>query len=218
MRYLAGVVLAVGLFAASVVGANTVDPGKYFFSDHPNGALNSDYGLRLDILDPPSGVGPTFSTTLGGASVVLRWDGSGTATITGTVFNNETGNLWSIRHVLTGVTASGTGFVATGGVMTVNVADEDQTLYGASVYTFYSVPAGGNAFVAQGDDHRCNTTPDCGPLVARGWLNIEGNGVDSNDGSTDDWLVQIQPVPLPAAVWLLLGALGVFRAAAKRVA
>ncbi|MEL6368240.1 MAG: hypothetical protein AAFR91_10900 [Pseudomonadota bacterium] len=149
--------------------------------------------MRLDILVLPSGVGPTFSTTLDGASVVLSWDGSGTATIAGTIFNNETGHLWSIRHVLTGVTASGTGFVATGGEMTVNVANEDQNLYGATVYTFFSVPAGSIAFVAQGDDHRCGNTPDCGPLVARGWLNIEGNGVVANDGSIDDWLVQLQP-------------------------
>lgn len=211
-------VLLVTVFWAlsALASANTVAPGNYFLLDHPNGALSSDYGLRLDILDPPSGNGPTFSTTLGGARVTLSWDGSGTATISGTIFNNETGNLWSITHVLSGVTATGSGFTATGGTMTVNVAAADQLLYGATVYTFYSVPAGGDAFIAQGDNHRCGNTQDCGPLIARGWLNIAGAGVAGNDGSIDDWLVQLRPVPLPAAIWLLLATLGVFRVGALR--
>ncbi len=208
-------VLALVLISG-VASANTVIPGQYFLGDHPNGALSDDYGLRLDILDPPSGTGPTFSVELGGARVTLTWDGSGTAIISGSILNNETGNLWTIRHVLTGVAASESGFVATGGTLTVNVAEADQALYGATVYTFFSVPAGGDSFVAKGDNHRCGSTPDCGPLVARGWLNIAGNGVDVNDGSIDDWLVQLTPVPLPAAFWMLLGALGVFRVSVKR--
>ncbi|MEL7311204.1 MAG: hypothetical protein AAFN07_06835 [Pseudomonadota bacterium] len=191
--------------------ANTVVPGDYFVLDHPNGALSSAYGLRLDILDPPAGTGPTFSTTLGGARVVLSWDGSGTATLSGTIFNNQTGRLWTVNHLLTGVVSDGSGFIATGGVMTVGVAEADQALYGATVFTFYSVPAGGDAFVAAGDSHRCGSDSNCGPLIARGWLNIDGNGVAQNDGSVEDWLVQLKPVPLPAAVWLLISALGAFR-------
>ena len=204
----------VALFAATAQ-ANTVVPGEYFLIDHGNGNLGSNYGLRLDILDPPAGAGPTFSVSSGDARVTLSWDGSGTAVIQGVMVNNETGNLWTVTHTLTGITATSDGFIASFGEMTVGVAAEDQDLYGASVYTFFSVPSGQDAFVAAGDDHRCGSDPDCGPLVARGWLNIEGVDTRQNDGSTEDWLVQLRPVPLPAAVWMLLAGLGMFGAARR---
>lgn len=203
------------ILSSSAAFAATLTPGSYFLLDHPDGQLNTqDYGLRLDILDPPSGVGPTFSVQQNGASAILNWDGGSTATITGTMLNNATGNLWSVEHNLTGVSAVGGpngGFSATGGTLTATVAAADQSLYGANVYTFFSVPAGGDAFLALGDDHRCGKRPDCGPLIARGWLNLSGEPLGSGGATVEDWLVQLTPVPLPAGVWLLLGGLALTR-------
>lgn len=205
---------------ASQAQADSVTPGSYFLLDHPDAALNPPpYGLRLDILDPPNGLGPTFSTTLGGASVILTWDGGSSASISGTIFNNATGNLWSVQHELTGVTSVGGadgGFKASGGTMTVSVAAADVALYGADMYTFFSVPAGGDAFLALGDDHRCGNRADCGPLVARGWLNLTGEQLANGGNTIEDWLVQLTPVPLPATAWLLLSALGLFGGAGLR--
>lgn len=206
---------AVLVLASGVARADMLVPGDYFLLDHPDGALSPQpYGLRLDILEPPAGVGPTFSTTVGGARVVLSWDGGSTASITGTIFNNHTGNLWTVDHRLTGVSVLGGpngGFTASGGTLTANVATDDVALYGASVFTFFSVPEGGEAFIAAGDGHRCGGHPDCGPLVATGWLNLSGEPTKNGGATVEDWLVQLTPVPLPAPVFLLLGGLVLLR-------
>ncbi|MEL7536665.1 MAG: hypothetical protein AAFZ58_00575 [Pseudomonadota bacterium] len=200
---------------ASSAYATAVTPGVYFLLDHPDGAISPPpYGLRTDILSPPAGQGPTFSVETGAASVTLTWNGGTTATIAGTLYNNETGNLWTVTHDLTGVTVVGGpngGFFATAGVLTLDVPMADQGLYGAAQFTFISELKDGMAFTALGDDYRCGSRPDCGPLVGRGWVEQPGA-----QNSTDDWLVQLTPVPVPAAVWLLLSGLGLLRVVRRR--
>lgn len=216
-RTLLSILLSIALMGATASAqATVVTPGQYFLLDHPAASLPSSYGLRLDILDPPAGAGPTFSVSTNGAQVILNWDGGSSATITGSMFNNETHTMWTVTHTLTGVTATSDGFIATGGTMVVNVPMADQMLYGASTYTFFSVPAGGDAFVAAGDNHRCGSHPDCGPLVARGWLNLSGEPLQNGGNTIEDWIVQLQPVPLPAAAWLLLSGAGLFAGMTRR--
>ena len=45
----------------------------------------------------------------------------------------------------------------------------------------------------------------------RGWFDL-----DPHDGTTNDWLVQVQLVPLPAAVWLFISGLGMLGFAGRR--
>ncbi len=71
-----------------------------------------------------------------------------------------------------------------------------------NVFLFNATPAG-NVFTADDSGHRCGSHEGCGPLVARGWVVPEFfDPVGSND-----WLVQLTPVPVPAALPLLISGL-----------
>ena len=198
LRNMAVAVLAMVsvLFAGHSMAA-TLTAGIYQLLDHPDGNLTGSqgpYGLRLDVIDPPNGAGPVFSTELNGASVFLTWDGGANASISGSVYNNATMELWQVSHVFTGVTAvagPNGGFTADGGTLTVTDFDNNVTVYQSHIDT----QGTGVAFLALGDDHRCqNHEPDCGPFVARGWLNATG---------TNDWLVQLTPVPFTCRATLV---------------
>jgi hypothetical protein len=183
-------VLTIGTSHASVIQNQ-----QYLLLDHPDGALTSSgpYGLRLDAL-LPNGAGPTFSVELGGARSVLEWIGT-TATITGTVFNNVTNELWNIMQTFENVTAVAGGFQAGSGLLTVTDPSLNELLFDAT-------PAG-NVFTADNSGHRCGSHTGCGPLVARGWVVPQSfDPVGSND-----WLVQLTPVPVPAALPLLISGL-----------
>lgn len=179
----------------STAHASIVQNQQYLLLDHPDGALTSSgpYGLRLDSL-LPNGAGPTFSVELNGASAILEWVGA-TATIVGTVWNNSTDELWSVIQTFTGVTAVVGGFQAAGGMLTVTDPSMNEFLFDAT-------PAG-NVFTADDSGHRCSGHDGCGPLVARGWVIPQFfDPVGSND-----WLVQLTPVPVPAALPLLISGL-----------
>ena len=186
------------ILAINVSHASIVQNQQYLLLDHPDSALTNSlghgpYGLRLDAL-LPNGVGPTFSVELNGAEAILQWVGD-TATIVGKVWNNSTNELWNVMQTFTGVTAVAGGFQAAGGELTIIDTSLNEFLFDAT-------PAG-NVFTADASGHRCASHDGCGPLVARGWIVPRfTDPVGSND-----WLVQLTPVPIPAALPLLISGL-----------
>ena len=187
--------LAVPASNASALGI--LGPGTYQLFDHGAGSLGPAYGLRVDAL------GEVFSVELGGASVLLTWDGGTTATIAGTLNQNSLGGsggvgpLWTVSYTLTGVSAVGTaGFTATGGsgILTDPFAT-DTVLTGET-------NGSGFAFEFLADGHRIGGDSDS--PVGRGWL--------LPPSSTDDWLVRATLVPEPGTGALLgLGLLALAR-------
>lgn len=181
--------LGFGLAAGSAT-AGVILPGQYFLLDHPDGSISPPpYGLRMDDL------GITLSTELNGASVVLTWSGGATATVIGSLWNNQAGEMWTVDYTLTGVVAEpgNLGFTATGGSGTLtDAALTDFTLTGKQ-------DVSGSAFDFLADGHRLGGHPaygDADTPVGRGWF--EGAG-------TNDWLVIATPVPEPGTA-LLVGA------------
>ena len=173
--------------------AGTILPGTYVLLDHGDGNLGPDYGLRVD------GIGELFSVELGGAQTLLTWGGGATASLSGTLYDNDTGDIWTVSYDLTGVTAVGTqGFHATAGTGTLTDPLSNVTnLVGRTNNNGY-------VFTFLADGHRIsgdNDTP-----VGRGWL--------EPPSSTDDWIVRAAPIPEPGTATLLtlgLLALGVAR-------
>ena len=173
----------LGLFGSvSVAQAGSFLPGQYFLLDHPDGAISPPpYGLRMDSL------GYTFSVELNGAEVVLDWSGGTTATLTGTLWNNQTSELWSVDYEITGIVTApaNLGFTATGG----NGSLVDPSL---SVTSLVGKQDGsGSAFTLLADGHRLGGHPLSGgpdTPVARGW--VQGSG-------TNDWLAVVTPIPEP---------------------
>ncbi|HIF96498.1 MAG TPA: PEP-CTERM sorting domain-containing protein [Myxococcales bacterium] len=186
-RSLVFAVIAVVLFAAGSSQAGTILPGQYFLLDHPDGTISPPpYGLRLDYL------GITLSTELNGASTVLSWDGGTTATISGTLWNNQAAEMWSVDYTLTGVSAApaNLGFSAVAGSGTLTDAS-------LNVIALTGLQGGtGSTFDFLADGHRLGSHPGYGgsqAAVGRGWLTGAG---------TNDWLVLATPVPEPGTALL----------------
>lgn len=214
MKRLSSLFLSVFLVAFAVnAQATTLVPGLYQLLDHPDAALTDtsladpiSYGLRLDALGGTAAE-RTFSAEQDGAFVTLDWDGS-TAVISGSFSNNATNELWTIIYTLTSTMNTAEGFEVSGatgsgsGSLTNGMTVID--LAGESI-------ASGIIFSALTDGHRCSGEPCIDgedTAVARGWLEITIGGVSSAQGS-NDFLVQLTPVPLPAALPLLMsGILG----------
>jgi len=179
---IAVVALSLILIAQTTSAAGTINPGLYQLHDHGFGNLGPDYGLRVDSISA------VFSTDLGGAFVTLNWDGGTTATISGTLHNNATTDIWNVNYVLTGVVAVGTqGFTATMGSGTLT----DPLLNVTAITGEQN--GSGIAFDFLADGHRLPGDNDT--AVGRGWL-LPPN-------STDDWLVRATLIPEPASLALL---------------
>lgn len=191
-------IFGLGLFLVSVSAqAASVLPNlTYILSDHPDAALTSlptvTYGLRLDQLGG-TGAERTFSTTQDGAQTELFWDTSGIedeVRITGTVSRNSDNSIWNVNYILSDIVSDPLGFTAgsgsgtlSDGVTTINLDGETNSA--------------GFVFLALGDGHRL--AGDNTSEVGRGWL--------LPNGSTDDWLVTLTPVPVPAALPMFFAGL-----------
>lgn len=194
--------LALGVFLLTAALSAQATVVTYVLGDHLDGALYDGfsttgafgpYGLRYDAIDPPNGDGPTFSVgdNLGGNGglLLLSWDDAnlaGGATISGSVYRNDTGETWSVTYSLTGLVSDGNGgWTATGGSGLLN-----------STIALTGMQNGaGFAFIFANDGHRLDGSTG---WVGRGWF--EGDG-------SNDFLVTGTLVPVPAAVWLFASAL-----------
>lgn len=194
------------LALASSLQASTLTPGLYQLLDHPDSALTDlpvvSYGLRLDALGGTAAE-RTFSAEQDGAFVTLDWDGS-TAVISGAFSNNATNELWKIEYTLSPTTSVADGFQ----VSEMGGSGSGSITNGYDEYFLTGESAGGIIFSALADGHRLagdDETP-----VARGWLGVDTEGYGYYDYSgSNDFLVQLTPVPLPAALPLLLtGVIG----------
>lgn len=172
--------------------SGTILPGQYLLLDHPDGAISPPpYGLRMDSL------GYTFSSELAGASTTLTWNGGVTAQITGTLWNNQTSEIWSVNFEITGIVAEpgNLGFTATGG----NGSLIDPAL---NVVALTGKQDGsGSAFTFLADGHRLASYPAYGgpdTPVARGWIDASG---------VNDWLIIAIPIPEPGSGLLFASGL-----------
>ena len=185
------------VFTVGVSQAAIMANQEYRLLDHGYGALGDNYGLRLDSeqANGPGGMeagSNTFSTELNGAYATLNWDGGNTATITGTLSRNSNGDLWNVLYELTGVVSTAGGFKATGGMGTLTHSIAMDAMFALTGKT----NSNGYSFYALSDGHRI--PHDDISDVGRGWLYAPG---------TNDWLVQFTPVPVPAALPLLVSGL-----------
>lgn len=218
--------IALMVFAFNVQAA-TLAPGQYQLLDHPDSGLTNvgagiTYGLRIDALGG-SAANRTFSTQQDGARVILDWDGS-VATLSGQVSNNATNELYDLSYILDPTTSVANGFNVVdsigieglGSLTSVNNPLDTILLTGAA--------SQGIIFSALADGYRCDD-PRSGEqcingdetAVARGWLNVNINGDEfSRDKYTNDFLVQLTPVPLPAALPLLVTGLLGFSAFSRK--
>ena len=185
--FAAAVSITLSLAFSSLASAGTIVPGVYRLLDHGDGKLGTNYGLRVDFLSA------TFSMEIGGAEVLLTWDGGNSATLIGTIFNNSTGEIWELDYLLTPVTAVGTmGFTSTAGAGTITDPSNNITNF------IGKADAGGDVFAFLADGHRISGDSDS--PVGRGWLDFEG---------INDFLVRAEVVPEPGTGLLLsLGLLG----------
>lgn len=198
----------IALLSMSAANAAMVLPNlTYILGDHPDANLQSlpdvSYGLRIDsIANMGSGgngsdAAKTFSTTQETASVSLFWDDmndsddtNDVVTIMGQVSRNSNDSIWDVIYTLTDITAVADGFVAGAGTGTLSDGTDSFDLTGETNNQNY-------VFLGLGDGHRLSN--DGTSEVGRGWL--------EPNGSTDDWLVTLTPVPVPAALPLLLSGL-----------
>ena len=206
-----------GMMLATSAQAAVESNVLYILGDHLDGQLTDlpeiTYGLRLDDFATTgsggdgSAAAATFSTTQDSAYVTLLWEDQGTlntdddiATVSGTLTRNSDNSVWEVNYVLSDITAQADGFVAGSG--------SGYIANGATIYDLSGeMDSNDQVFVALADGHRL--PGDATSEVARGWL--------LPNGSTDDWLVTLTAVPIPAALpFLFVGLFGLSLVSRKR--
>ena len=259
--------LSTSLHAASVVSDLV-----YTMFDHPDGALTSptiDYGLRVDSLASLSGgdgsnEAATFSTQSTFGSYHYWDSASSTSFLFGDLTRNSDSSNWQVFYTSFNTTGNMDGYTSATGIGLLTNGSDTYILTGKQ-------NSSGDAFIAQGDGHRCGSVDclrapdDSWQEVARGWLYVFSSplgdvseyllfdevlaallggtyadeAVDYLSGladelkyflrgckyeykcrditrNTNDWLVQLQPVPIPAALPMLLSGLLGFSVFSRR--
>lgn len=213
-----GLFILLSFIVSSAHSAMIVQETTYILSDHPDAALTDlmndiTYGLRLDSLGG-SDAERTFSTTQDGALVKLLWSGS-TVTIEGKVSRNSDNSLWDVLYTLTDVTAATGAFNGFEALLSEGAMGSGTLSDGSDTFILSGQADDGVLFTALNDGHRCEAPTTSNEActtdaIGRGWLRV---GQDKDDYYKDftkgsnDWLVQLTPVPIPAALPLLLSGL-----------
>ncbi|MEO1612666.1 MAG: VPLPA-CTERM sorting domain-containing protein [Pseudomonadota bacterium] len=204
-RMITASAVALGMFASAATAAT------YNLHDHRAGGLASqfDYGLRLDALTDPRTAASfwSFETEQDESLARLIVDiDAGTASAFGKMRNNDDNALWDLSLAMTGVSAIGTdgSFGATAytgtltkGTETLDIIGKQKNVNGTDfAWTLFLSDPGGNA------DFR-------GPNIAAGWVLSVDGGTTMLSGGANDFLAEVQVVPLPAGILLLLTGVGV---------
>ncbi|MEO0668764.1 MAG: VPLPA-CTERM sorting domain-containing protein [Pseudomonadota bacterium] len=177
----------------------------YDLDDHPDGGESGsfDYGVRLDnVTSSPRFF--TFDPTLGSSAQLTYDDVALSATLTGTVYESTgvgtVGNPYILNYRLDGVTDLGGGFfeqrtVQSGGTLT----------FGSEIITLGTAASSGIFFKFANDGHRL---PGSTGIAGRGWVKSGPGANDFLFTASNPVTIIPDPVPLPAAGWMLLAGIG----------
>lgn len=206
----AAAIAATTIFAAASASAATFG---YLLADHPGGGMSSqhDYGLRLDRSNQ-------FFSFGNGATAYLSYDDTtDSAVLFGTMRESlglsggvkTFGGLFNFEYFLTGVTNTGTGtFTDTSG-------SGNGTVFGAGAggtdIALGAAARGNGDYFLFGADVASHNQQGA-PFEGSGWVQSSPGANDflftATTSQTPVPPSNVSPVPLPAAGWLLVVALG----------
>jgi len=211
----------------------------YELSDNGTGELSEfgySYGLRLDSyigMDVPevAPVLPVYQDGEGGndpveydddSRMVFSFDAgdatltyddvAGTVLIKGTMVrslaNNMLGKVWEVVYTMTGVTNAGYGMF-----ISENDSGSGSISNGDNNFALGAKDRDGEYFLLTDTSDRYDNTP--GVIVGEGWVNTRSADC-CDDFLFNAELVEVSAVPLPAAGWMLIAAVGGMGAMSRR--